>query len=302
MIHLLLVSLLWAPSFGLVARHLKGVDPNFIAAARILLSLLIFAPFLRPKEFRPSAAFQLVALGALQFGLMYVLYIRSFSLGLNGAQVALFTIFTPLLVTLFDDLLQRRISWLFLLSASLTVAGTGIIQWTELRRDGLVAGFLLMQCSNACFALGQVLYRRLQPRIARPDTMCMPYMYLGAAIVACIAAAGTFRPQTLTSLAPAQWIVLAYLGLIASGVGFFLFNAGARRVDLGALAIFNNVKVPLAVLVSVLIFKDPVIWWRLALGGTIIAVALLLNETILRRRPALSPAPTAHPASASDPA
>ena len=269
MIYLIIVSLLWAPSFGLVAHYLKGVDPNFVAAIRIVLSLLVFAPLIRLRGVPPRQILMLLGLGALQFGLMYALYLQSFR-WIRGVEAALFTIFTPLLVTLFNDLLQRRVSRLFLATAGLTVAGTAVIQWTELGRSGLLIGFILMQFSNACFALGQVLYRRLAPAIGKGDSQLMGTMYLGAAVVACTAAAFSFRPETLTSLSATQLIVLLYLGAIASGVGFFLFNAGARRTDVGALAIFNNVKIPLAVLASVLIFGDPVNWLRLLIGGVII--------------------------------
>jgi len=74
-----------------------------------------------------------------------------------------------------------------------------------------------------------------------------------------------------------QLVVLTYLGVVASGLGFFLFNAGARRTDIGTLAIFNNMKIPLAILASGLVFQEAVDWPRLALGGAVIACALGLN-------------------------
>jgi len=72
-------------------------------------------------------------------------------------------------------------------------------------------------------------------------------------------------------------LVLLYLGLLASGVGFFLWNVGATRVEAGILAVFNNVKIPLAVLVSLLFFREHADWLRLLCGGGIIALALWLN-------------------------
>ena len=59
------------------------------------------------------------------------LYIESYR-WLHPAEVALFTIFTPLLVTLFNGLLVRRLTWVFLATAGLAVAGTGICLWTSL--------------------------------------------------------------------------------------------------------------------------------------------------------------------------
>ena len=51
---LFIVSLIWAFSFGLIKDRLAGLDANFVAAARLLISLLIFLPFLRPGSCRAS--------------------------------------------------------------------------------------------------------------------------------------------------------------------------------------------------------------------------------------------------------
>ena len=93
---------------------------------------------------------------------MYVFYIQSFRF-LAAHQVALFTIFTPLYVAAAADLLEKRFRPLHLWTALLAVAGTAVIVYSGLGSAGLLAGFVLVQASNLCFALGQVLYRRLAP-------------------------------------------------------------------------------------------------------------------------------------------
>jgi len=50
MIYLLIVSLIWAFSFGLIKGQLTGLDANFVAAARLVVSLAAFLPFLRIKQ------------------------------------------------------------------------------------------------------------------------------------------------------------------------------------------------------------------------------------------------------------
>jgi len=42
MIYLLLVSIAWAFSFGLIKGNLAGVDSNFVSFARMAFSLLVF--------------------------------------------------------------------------------------------------------------------------------------------------------------------------------------------------------------------------------------------------------------------
>jgi drug/metabolite transporter (DMT)-like permease len=277
---LLAVSILWALSFGLIAK-VSGLGATFVTAARTVLAVLVFLPFVRIRGLRGRVVLALAGVGALQFGLMYVLYIESYR-WLHPAEVALFTIFTPLLVTLFNGLLARRLTWVFLATAGLAVAGTGICLWTSLDRPGLFRGFLLMQASNACFAMGQILYRRIAPGTGKADHQLMGVLYVGAAVVALAMALPAVRWDLVSAMTPGQLGILLYLGIVASGVGFFLFNAGARRTDVGTLAIFNNAKIPLAILASALVFHDSVDWVRLAAGGGVIAAALGLNGWLVR--------------------
>lgn len=281
MILLLIVSVIWALSFGLTAT-VSGLGAPFVTAVRSLLAALVFLPFVNTRGLSSRQTWSFVGIGALQFGLMYLLYIASFA-WLRPSEVALFTIFTPLFVTLADDLLERRFSWLFLVTAALAVVGTGICVWSGLGRTGFLRGFLLMQGANLCFALGQVLYRRAALASGKRDRDLMGLLYLGAAAVAVAMAAPSVPWDKVLAMDLKQMATLFYLGAVASGMGFFLFNAGARRTDIGTLAIFNNMKIPLAILASGLVFGDPVDWLRLAVGGLVIAAALGLNAAMGNR-------------------
>jgi len=284
MVLLLAVSVLWALSFGLIPR-VSALGAPFVAAVRTVLALAVFLPLARVRGLRARQVALLAGIGALQFGVMYVLYIQSYR-WLHAAEVALFTIFTPLFVTLFDGLMARRLVWIFLATAGLAVAGTGICLWTALDRPGLLLGFWCMQLSNACFALGQVLYRRAAPATGKADHELMGTLYAGAAVVALATALPATSWGQVARMTWGQMGILAYLGVVASGLGFLMFNAGARRTDVGTLAICNNVKVPMAILAAALVFGEKVDWPRLAAGGMVIAAALGLNTWIVRRQQA----------------
>jgi drug/metabolite transporter (DMT)-like permease len=275
MSQLILVSVLWALSFGLTAQ-VSGLGAPFVTAARTVLAALVFLPFLNAKGLPAKRVLGFVGIGALQFGLMYLLYIASFH-WLRASEVALFTIFTPIFVTLVADLFDARLSWRFLVTAVLTVLGTGICVGSDLGRSGLLRGFLLMQGANLCFALGQVLYRRAMPGTGKTDRDLMALLYLGASAIAVAMALPATRWEVLRTMDGRQAGVLLYLGVVASGLGFFLFNAGARRTDIGTLAIFNNLKIPLAMLASGLLFREELNWSRLAAGGLVIAAAFAWN-------------------------
>ncbi|MCP3176996.1 MAG: EamA family transporter [Desulfuromonadales bacterium] len=282
MIYLLLVSFIWAFSFGLIKGNLTGLDSNFVSFARMALSLAVFAPFLRRTGLRTPLALQLIAIGAVQYGLMYLAYIYSFQF-LQAYQVALFTIFTPLYVTLIHDLLTRRLHGFFLLTACLAIVGTGIIVYRDLDQSDLRLGFFLLQFSNICFAFGQTYYRRLlRKNPALKDHQIFGLLYLGATLVTLLAA-GYSTGWSLPTLSTTHVLTLLYLGILASGICFFLWNYGAKQVDAGALAILNNLKVPLAVACSALFFHETVDLQRLLLGGAFILGALFLNESLARK-------------------
>ena len=83
---------------------------------------------------------------------------------------------------------------------------------------------------------------------------------------------------------PVHFVVLGWLGIVASGLGYFLWNKGATRVDAGTLAIMNNALVPAGLLVNLLIWNRDADLARLALGGAVIVAALVINQVWARRR------------------
>ncbi len=275
MVYLLAVSLLWAFSFGLIKTGLAGVDSNFVAAARLGIALLVFLPFVRPRAVDRRTALRLALGGAVQYGGMYIAYLYAFRY-LKAYEVALFTLFTPLYVTLLDDWLQRRMKWVSLGAAALAMVGAWIVQGGA-QPSGAWLGFWIVQVSNLCFAFGQLDYRRRLAGRAGQDEQVFAWPYLGGFLTAGLAAA-LFTPWQTLALSSGQWLDLLYLGGVASGLGFFLWNVGARKVDAGTLAIFNDLKIPLAVAVSMIVFGEQANLPRLLLGGGLGLLALLLNR------------------------
>jgi drug/metabolite transporter (DMT)-like permease len=283
MVILLLVSLIWAFSFGLIKGNLAGLDSNFVSFARMLVSLLVFLPFIRLKKISWKLAIKLAVTGALQFGVMYITYVAAFKT-LQAFEVALFTIFTPIYVTLIEDATRKKFNPLFLLTATLAVAGTWVIKQGQLLSPEILNGFLLVQVSNLCFAFGQVYYRRLMAvEEGVKDSEVFGVLYIGAVLVTLVATL-VFVPVSSIVVTTKQTWTLLYLGAVASGLGFFLWNFGARKVNAGALAIFNDFKIPLAIAVSLLVFGEKTNLPALLIGGGIILLSLLLNEVLARKR------------------
>ncbi len=276
MLYLFFVSLLWAFSFGLIKGGLTGLPSSSVAFVRLFIAFAVFVPFLRFRDLRPGDAAKLLLTGAVQYGLMYVTYIQAFQ-HLQAYEVALFTVFTPIYVTIINDLFVKRLCPTSMSAVILAVAGGIIIKYQELGSSELLRGFLLMQGANLCFAFGQIFYRRTMANLPNKPTDLQVFglLYLGAALTAALATLGSDWSTFEITLKQAG--ILLYLGIVASGLGFFLWNIGARRVSAGALAVFNNLKIPLGILVSVLVFGESTNWVRLLIGGALMALALFLN-------------------------
>lgn len=280
---LLLVSLAWGFSFGLIKGNLTGIDSNFVSFARMAFSLLVFLPFIKYKKIGKPLFWKLFLTGVMQFGIMYIAYIASFRY-LQAYEVALFTIFTPLYVTLIDDALNKKFNALYLVTAVLAIAGTWVIDQSQILSPGVFTGFLLVQVSNLAFAFGQIYYRKLMAgKTELKDHQVFGALYLGAVAVTALATL-IFTPLASLTLTSKQIWTLVYLGVFASGICFFLWNLGARKVNAGALAIFNDFKIPLAVAISLVVFGEKTNLLHLLIGGLIVVASLVLNEVLNRKR------------------
>jgi drug/metabolite transporter (DMT)-like permease len=152
----------------------------------------------------------------------------------------------------------------------------------------LVTGFLLIQISNLCFAGGQIAWRRERARLPAEtsDVSLFALPYAGA-VAACALGSLAFTDWGSVHLSLSQWGVVAYLGVVSSGLCFFWWNQGATRVNVGTLAVFNNAKVPLGVATSLVFFHEKADVPRLCVSLVLMMIAVWIAE---RRK---SPAPSA---------
>ena len=278
------VTALWAFSFSLIGVYLAGqVDSYFAVLVRVTLAMLVFLPFLRPSLLRGKQRLALMALGAIQLGIMYTFFYHSFLL-LSVPEVLLFTIFTPVYIALLDDLMFKRFTPIYLVTAILAVLGAGVIRYDGID-SGFWLGFVVVQGANLCFAIGQVGYRRLAADL--PPTLAwhnvFGWFFIGAILVA-LPAFLLFGNSTALPSTTLQWGVLAWLGLVASGVGYFAWNQGATKVDAGTLAIMNNALVPAGLVVNLVIWNRDADVGKLLLGAAIMGASLRLNHWWLQRR------------------
>lgn len=278
MAYLLIVTLIQAFSFSLIGEYLAGqVDSYFAVLARVLLAGLVFLPLTRWRAVPGPYLRRMLLIGALQFGVTYVCLYLSFRV-LTVPEVLLFTVLTPLHVTLLQDALARRFNGWALLAAIVAVVGAVVIRFDRVS-GSFFGGFLLLQVANFTYAAGQVLYKRLQHQqpLAGPQYQGFGYFFAGALLVALPAFLVFGNGQHLPA-APLQWAVLAFLGLVSTAFGMYAWNKGASLVSAATLAVMNNLHVPVGLLLNLLVWNHQEPLGRLALGGGIILASVWLSR------------------------
>ncbi|MCS3434463.1 carboxylate/amino acid/amine transporter [Klebsiella sp. BIGb0407] len=274
---LIIATLLWAFSFSLIGEYLAGqVDSYFSVLVRVGLAALVFLPFLRFKGYRPKVLLLYMVLGALQLGVMYLLSFRAY-LYLTVPEFLLFTVMTPLYITLTYDLLRgTKLRWGYAFSTLLAVIGAAIIRYSQVS-ENFWTGLLLIQGANICFAVGMVGYKRLMEIHPMPQHSAFSWFYLGAFITVTIAWFMLGNPEKLPATT-LQWGILIWLGVGASGLGYFLWNYGATQVDAGTLGIMNNALIPAGLLVNLAIWQTQPHWPSFIIGGSVIVASLWVNQ------------------------
>lgn len=283
MLSLVLITLLWAFSFSLIGVYLAAdVDPYIAVFVRMLLATLLLLPFFRWQSLSTSYALKLAGIGALQIGVMYILLYHAF-IYLSVAEVLLFTIFTPLYITLIDEWLINRkpIPWRWWLAVALSVIGAAIIRYQQLD-TGFITGFLLIQGANLAFAAGQVAYKRVATASANAQIAHYALFFLGALVVSGIATV-LFADWSRQPSSAIHWGVLIWLGVVASGVGYLAWSMASKKVNIAQLATMNNMLIPAGLIVNFLFWGAELDWLQLLIGG-----AVIVSGVVIASRPARS--------------
>ena len=152
--------------------------------------------------------------------------------------------------------------------------------------DAYLTGFLILQLANIAFAVGQWTYQRWADQTSNAGNMS--WMYLGGALFASLM---TF-PQLnwgQVEVTNEQVGVLLYLGIVASGLCFYLWNSGSKQVSPATLAVMNNGYIPIAVIASIVLFSETADITRLLIGGSLIALSIVISyQTNIDRKSVLS--------------
>lgn len=257
MIYLIIVSILWSFSFGIIKYGLSGVDSSYISFIRSLIALLFFSSISIYNIKKFALDLKLILIGALQFGFMYIFYIQSYAY-LPAYLIATFTITTPIFVGLASKYIAHQsISKNGIYAISLVIIGSFLMRVNFVNPFDYWVGFLLIQFANLFFASGQILFKEWKMKNDGTDILHnFSQMFLGATLITSLFY--LFSASGSNQLSSENLFALIFLGLISTGLGFLFWNLGLLKVNNDKLAVMNNLIIPIAILNSYFIFGEQI--------------------------------------------
>lgn len=272
---LLLASIIWAFSYSLNKQNLAGVNPFMVSFIFCASSVLLFLPTFRLRGLSLKKFLIVLALGALEFGLMYIFFQLSFAF-LDAYEIALLLTTTPIYVVFADGIFNKAALALPCLLASLCVLLSFLlVSGAEYSFNRY--GVLLIQGSNLSFAFGQVLVKKFfekellnkttnftkKAAATLSLTQCMSVLYLGGCCVCGLAAILTQTEYVPFTRSAMFWTII--LGISCCGICHYLWDFGILRVKTPVAAVMNNLQIPLSMLIAVIFFGEHIDWCKLCI-------------------------------------
>lgn len=285
-------AVLWGTTGTAQALGPGGTDPVTVGALRILLGAAVLAalamPALRGPAARPRPGRLPLGVVMLLGGLCVAAYQAFFFAGVDRAGVAVGTVVAlgvaPLATGLLGLLLGERATRRWALATAAAVVGVALLVAGAGSRDRSVdpLGVAAALGAGASYAGYTVAARTLLLRGARGIVVMAAFFGVGAVLLA---------PVLLG--ADLSWLVtvrgalmVLWLGLVATGVSYVLFQRGLGGLPSGTVATLSLAEPVTATLLGVLVLREDLSLLT-AVGIGVVLIGLTL--TARRQSPRLAP-------------
>ncbi len=268
---------IWGSSFVVTTLVLDEAGPFAVTLLRFGLGLLVLLPFAYRRGFRLRLALEPAFLLFGLTGVALVYGLQTLALVFTStANTALISAGVPVVAAVLARVfLKEHIPPARLFGIGLSVLGIGLV--TGAPPSGANSGSVLL--GNAFMVGAVVAYgayavqgRALRGVGGHPAVVATAASFAAGLLFLIPLAAGEAILFGAPDLGAQGWIVLAYLGVVASALPIFLWNYALRYVPASAAALYINL-VPVVGLVSALLVGEHV-------GAALAVAGVLLGEAV----------------------
>jgi drug/metabolite transporter (DMT)-like permease len=283
MLLLLLTMTVWGSTFMVTKDLIASWPPFTLAFVRVTVGTLVVLPFAwsrkPPGMHLPWGA--IWSMGLIGVALYYIVF-NIAMVHVSASQGALVQASIPAMTALVAVLwLRERATALRWLGIAMSVGGV-LIVFSGSGSEGAPSslfGNLLMFASVVCWGL----YTALAKRVAHLDSLVITTAVTGtgALLLLPLAAyeviAANLAGDGLPPLPLIGWVELLYLGGVASGMAYLLYNASLRHLDASEVGVYTNLIPIVGVLTGVVVLGEP-LSVRAIVGGLVVMLGVWITS------------------------
>lgn len=279
---LVLMALIWGANFAVVKFGARAIEPLAFNAARILLGTVVLGGFaLAARDRWPDARTtrRLMLLGLLGHGAYQLFFIEGVTRTRAGSA-SLILAASPAAIALIGRLRGvERISRRSAGGIALSLAGMALVIFgssADESGQGSLAGSLFMLGATLCWALYTVLLKPVAERVDGVHVSAITL--LGGVLPILLAGLPASLRTDWTAISPGGWGAVAYSGLGAMGIAYFLWYKGVQSIGPTRTAMYANLQPLIALLVAwATLGEAPTVWQVLGAVGVLGGLLLTRN-------------------------
>jgi drug/metabolite transporter (DMT)-like permease len=281
---LLAAVAIWGITMVITRSALESTGPFTILAARFIIGFALLVPFARRRGFKLGMVFRPVfvafgAIGIVAHNGLETIGLQFTSAGSGALVIAAVPAVTAAMSIV---MLKETVSKLQALGIAISIGGVVLVSGSNSGVAGSSEPFgnLLVFLGVVAWGVYTVQGKRLVTDI---PSLVITTAGMGAAV-------GMLLPLSVVEIAatgaptfePAAALGILYLGVMASGVAYALWNYALNHVDAAAAGPFANL-VPVIGLIAAIMAGESTSPMQL-LGGGVVALGLALSESARIRR------------------
>ena len=276
---MMIVSMAAFGTLALFVRRISVASAELALYRAILATLLIGAYLLATGQRIPLARIRrelpLLLFSGVAMGFNWILLFEAYKYTTVSAATLSYY-FAPVIVTavcpfLFRERLTRMQILCFAMSTLGIVMITGVSGAAQGGRDLIGIGFGL---GAAVLYAAVILINKFIKNVEGIHRTLLQFLAAAAVLIPYVALTGGI---TLASMDVVGWVCLLIVGLVHTGVTYCLYFTALRDLPGQKTAILSYIDPLVAVLISVLVLREPMTLWQTA-GGALILGFTLLNE------------------------
>lgn len=292
----LAVVFLWGINFVIMKFALRDFTPFQLGAARYVLAVFPLALFIRP----PKVPWKWVVLyglfqGVGQFGILFF----ALKVGMTAALASVLLQTQVFFTALFGFLLLRERAGRPL-QAGMVLAALGLAcfamnyVWPAVDAAGAVnattvAGFVLTLCAAAMWAMSNIVARRAQQSSSDYSPIAFVLWSSSVAVLPFMALSWFFDAEAARwswlDARWSSWLAVAYLGWMATIVGYSLWTGLLKRHPANRVAPFSLGVPVVGLATGLLVLGESITPWQWAgIALVVAALGCVMLGGLLKRR------------------